>query len=149
MLSSVVVLSGILSNKFIRDGVMFEDVKESLYQRLGGEKLVDAALEIFYKKILEDSLLSPFFENTDMRRLLEKQKTFLTFSFGGPSDYTYWQRGLRNAHRSSVEKGMNDQHFDRVLMHLENTLAELSVSSELIVEVIATVEGTRKHVLNK
>jgi hemoglobin len=128
---------------------MFETAPESLYQRLGGEGAVDAALDIFYKKVLEDPSLSPFFENTDMPRLLEKQKSFLTFAFGGPSDYTYWQRGLRNAHRPAVEKGMSDQHFDRVLMHLENTLKELSVSSELIVEVMAVTEGTRKHVLNK
>jgi hemoglobin len=128
---------------------MTENAIESLYERIGGEKSVGATLEIFYKKILDDQLLNPFFKNTDMSRLLEKQKSFLTFAFGGPSDYTYWQRGLRNAHRPSVENGMSDQHFDRVLMHLENTLKELSVPRDLIVEVLAITEGTRKHVLNK
>lgn len=128
---------------------MFESASEGLYQRLGGESLVDAAIEIFYGKVINDSILSHFFENTDMQRLLEKQKSFLTFAFGGPSNYTYWQRGLRNAHRPSVEKGMNDQHFDRVLLHLENTLKELSVTSDLIAEVLAVIESTRKHVLNK
>lgn len=128
---------------------MFESATESLYQRLGGESTVAAALDIFYRKVLEDPSLSPFFENTDVPRLLEKQKSFLTFAFGGPSDYTYWQRGLRNAHKASVERGMSDQHFDRVLMHLENTLKELSVPSDLIVEVMAVTESTRKHVLNK
>ncbi len=128
---------------------MFEASPESLYERIGGENTVDAALEIFYKKVLEDPLLTPFFDNIDVTRLVEKQKSFLTFAFGGPSDYTYWQRGLRNAHKSSVEKGMDDQHFDRVLMHLENTLKELSIPGDLIVEVMAVTEGTRKHVLNR
>ena len=129
--------------------MMDNNVIESLYDRIGGEGAVDAALEIFYKKILEDPFLSHFFQNTDMPRLLQKQKSFLTFAFGGPSDYTYWQRGLRNAHRPSVENGMSDQHFDRVLMHLENTLKELSVPHDIIVEVMVVTESTRKHVLNK
>jgi hemoglobin len=122
---------------------------ESLYERIGGEATVDAALEIFYKKVLDDQSLMAFFRNTDMDRLLEKQKAFLTLAFGGPSNYTYWQRGLRNAHRTAVEEGMNDQHFDKVMLYLEDTLKQLSISAEIISEVIAVVEATRKHVLNR
>ncbi len=126
-----------------------DNITESLYERLGGEKTVDAALVIFYKKILGDPLLKTFFSETNIPNLMQKQKSFLTFSFGGPSDYTYWQRGLRNAHRTAVEQGMNDQHFDLVLNHLSDTLKELSIPQNLINEVISVTEGTRKHVLNR
>ncbi len=126
-----------------------ENITESLYERIGGEAAVDAALAIFYNKILSDPLLQKFFVETDIPNLMQKQKSFLTFSFGGPSDYTYWQRGLRNAHRGSVEKGMGDEHFDLVVRYLDDTLQELSVSKDLITEVLSVVEGTRKHVLNK
>lgn len=128
---------------------MIDDATESLYERLGGERTVDAALMIFYPKVLEDPILQPFFTETSIPNLMHKQKSFLTFTFGGPSDYTYWQRGLRNAHRTSVEKGMSDKHFDLVLGHLSDTLREISIPQNLIDEVIAVTEGTRKHVLNK
>ena len=122
---------------------------ESLYDRIGGESAVDAALEIFYKKILEDPILQPFFQNSNIPNLVQKQKSFLTFAFGGPSDYTYWQRGLRNAHKSSVENGMGNLHFDLVMKYLEDTLKELSIPQNLIDEVLLVTEGTRKHVLNQ
>ncbi len=128
---------------------MLENNRASLYERIGEEPAVDAALTIFYNKILSDPALSPFFKDTNIPNLIQKQKTFLTFAFGGPSDYTYWQRGLRNAHRGSVEHGMNDAHFDLVLKHLIDTLKELSIGQDLIEEVVSIVEGTRKHVLNK
>lgn len=121
----------------------------NLYERIGGDKAVDASLDIFYKKVLDDPLLSVFFKNTDMEVLIQKQKSFLTFAFGGPSQYSYWQRGLRNAHKESVENGMNDQHFDFLTKHLEETLVELSIEKELIIEVLSVVEGTRDYVLNK
>lgn len=128
---------------------MIEAVSETIYERIGGEKAVDSILPVFYKKILGDPLVAPFFEGIKIPSLINKQKSFLIFAFGGPSEYTYWQRGLRSAHKSSVEKGMGDLHFDRVLLHLENALKEFSVSEELIAEIVKVVEGTRKHVLNK
>lgn len=128
-----------------------DNVKSSynLYMRLGGDKTIDDAIGIFYNKIMGDSLLYPFFKNTDIEQLVAKQKSFLTLAFGGPSDYTYWQRGLRNAHRPAVDKGLKDLHFDLVVDHLEDTMKELSISNELIGEVKEIVESTRKHVLNK
>ena len=125
------------------------DVVESLYERIGGEKFVDAALDIFYRKVILDPELSVFFSNTDIQRLVRKQKLFLIFAFGGPSEYTYWQKGLKNAHKQSVDSGLNDNHFDLVVEHLADTMKELSVAPNLIAEAKEIVEGTRKHVLGK
>lgn len=120
---------------------------QSLYERLGGEAAVNAAVDIFYKKVLADPLLAPFFDATDIPAQIKKQKQFLTFAFGGPSIYS--GRGMRNAHRSSVERGMNGQHFDAVIGHLGATLTELNVPADLIAEAAAIAESTRKDVLNQ
>ncbi|MEZ5691441.1 MAG: group 1 truncated hemoglobin [Rickettsiales bacterium] len=121
----------------------------SLYERIGGENAVDAAVEIFYYKVLNDNRVNHFFKNIHISRLMAKQKAFITFAFGGPSKYTYWQRGLRNSHRESVKNGMNDTHFDMVLKHLTDSLKEMMYPEEIIDEVREIVEGTRKHVLDK
>ncbi len=44
----------------------------SLYERLGGEPAVNAAVDIFYRKVLADTRISRFFETADM----EKQAVF-------------------------------------------------------------------------
>lgn len=120
---------------------------KSLYERLGGEAAVNAAVDIFYKKVMADPALTPFFKNTDMAAQIKKQKQFLTYAFGGPNNYS--GRGLRNAHRSSVDHGMNGTHFDKVMGHLGATLKELNVPDALIGEAAAIAESTRKDVLNQ
>lgn len=120
---------------------------KSLYDRLGGEPAVNAAVDIFYKKVLADPLLKPFFSNTDMPAQIKKQKAFLTYAFGGPTPYS--GRGLRNAHKDAVSQGINDTHFDQVMKHLGDTLKELNVPGDLIGEAAAIAESTRNDVLNK
>lgn len=114
---------------------------------LGGETAVNAAVDLFYKKVLADTLLQPFFEHIDMNVQIKKQKQFLTYAFGGLNHYS--GRGLRNAYHAAVEKGMNDTYFDRVMLHLGTTLNELGVDQALITEAAAITECTRKDVLNQ
>ena len=87
---------------------------ESLYERLGGEAAVDAAVDKFYEKVLADERIRHFFTETDMAKQRRHQKSFLTFAFGGPQNYS--GRGMREAHRKLVEEhGLNDSHFDAVI----------------------------------
>jgi hemoglobin len=55
----------------------------SLYEQLGGEAAVDAAVDVFYRKVLSDDRVSSFFDDIDMDQQIAKQKAFLTMVFGG------------------------------------------------------------------
>jgi hemoglobin len=124
-------------------------LKSSLYSRIGGDEAIAKVLNIFYKKIMSDEQLAPFFRDIELEKLINKQRVFLTYAMGGPSDYTYWQRGLRNVHLASVESGLNDMHFDLVVEHMAKSLEQIAIPDDHIAEVKEIVEGTRKHVLNK
>ncbi|MGZ4958513.1 MAG: group I truncated hemoglobin [Methylomonas sp.] len=119
----------------------------SLYERLGGEAAVNAAVDIFYDKVLDDYRINRFFANTDMEKQIEHLKTFMTVAFGGPNNYT--GRSLRDGHARLVKMGLNDSHFDIVMEHLGATLQELNVPADLIGEAAALVESTRSDVLGK
>ena len=119
----------------------------TLYDRLGGEAAVDAAVDLFYRKILGDAHLSPFFDAVDMDAQRAKQKSFLTMVFGGPNAYT--GKDMRTAHAPLVEKGLKDSHFDAVAGHLKDTLAELGVPEDVVGEVMDIAGGTRDDVLNR
>ena len=122
-------------------------VPVSLYEQLGGQAAVEAAVDNFYRKVLSDDRVSHFFENTDMDRQIAKQKAFLTMAFGGP--HNYGGRDMRTAHAALVEKGLNDSHVDAIIELLGATLRELGVREELIGKVAAIAESTRKDVLNR
>jgi len=117
----------------------------TLYERLGGEAAVEAAVVRFYDKIMADASLAGFFEHLDMGAQINKQIAFMTMAFGGPNKYS--GRDLRTAHAKLVQRGLGNAHFDAVAQHLSDTLDELGVASEVRDDVLALVGGTRKDVL--
>ena len=119
----------------------------SLFERLGGKAAVEAAVDLFYQKVLADPGISHFFEGTDMRVQRGKQKAFLITVFGGPAIYT--GKDLRRAHAPLVERGLTDSHFDAVAGHLRATLEELGVARDLTDEVMSIAASTRDDVLNR
>ncbi|MGZ4956463.1 group I truncated hemoglobin [Methylobacter sp.] len=120
---------------------------QSLYEQLGGEAAVNAAVDIFYRKVLADYRINRFFDNSDMEKQIAKQKAFLTMAFGGPNNYS--GTDMRSAHARLVKMGLNASHFDAVMEHLGATLTELNVPQELIAQAAAIAESTRNDVLGK
>lgn len=119
----------------------------TLYEKLGGEKAVNAAVELFYRKVLSDDRISHFFDYVDMDRQIAKQKAFLTMAFGGPNDYT--GKDMRQGHAHLVKLGLNDSHVDAVLENLAATLKELGVPDDLIGQVKQIAESARDDVLSR
>lgn len=119
---------------------------DSLYERLGGAPAVEAAVDLFYRKVLDDTRISAYFDDTDMDAQRAKQKAFLTMAFGGPDQYS--GADLRTAHAPLVERGMDGSHFDAVAEHLQATLSELGIPAELAGEVMTIAASTRDDVLN-
>lgn len=122
-------------------------MENSLFVRLGGPDAVEAAVDLFYRKVLADQDINHFFNPNHMPQLRTKQRAFMTMAFGGPHRYSGMD--LRTAHAPLVAQGLNDQHFDAVARHLEETLTELFVPRHLIEEVMGIVGGTRNDVLNR
>lgn len=124
------------------------EANPSLYEQLGGEAAVNAAVDIFYRKVLSDHRINRFFDNTDIEKQAAKQKSFLTMAFGGPNNYT--GTDMRQAHAHLVKKwGLDDSHFDAVMEHLTGTLEELNVPQSLVNQVAAIAESTRNDVLGR
>ncbi|TNE80078.1 MAG: group 1 truncated hemoglobin [Bacteroidetes bacterium] len=116
----------------------------SLFERIGGMTAVNAAVDIFYPKVLADASLSHFFTNVDMKTQAAKQKAFLAYAFGAPMKYS--GQNMRDAHsRMQLE----DSHFNSVAGHLVDTLKELEVPQSIIDEVVEVALSVKSDVLNK
>jgi hemoglobin len=123
------------------------DATQSLYEQLGGEEMVSKMVTRFYQKVLADPRLRPFFENMDMARMESMQRAFLTTAFGGPNAYS--GRDIRRGHARLVQRGLSDVHFDAVLGHLDESLAELNVNKPLRDWARALTESLRKDILGR
>ncbi len=116
----------------------------SLFERVGGEAAVDAAVDVFYRKVLADDRIASFFDSVDMDGQAKKQKAFLTMAFGGPNNYS--GKDMREAHRNM---SLTDAHFDAVVENLAATLSELGVSDGDIGEIAGIANSVKDDVLNR
>ena len=121
-----------------------EEPPMSLFEKIGGEAAVDAAVDIFYRKVLTDDRISEFFDTVDMEGQHVKQKAFLTMAFGGPTDYS--GKDMREAHK---HMNLTDEHFGAVAECLVGTLEELTVPQEYIDEIVTIAVSVKDDVLNK
>jgi len=120
---------------------------QSLYEKLGGEPAVNAAVDIFYRKMLTDDRVSRFFEGVDMDRQAAKQKAFLTMVFGGPAEYS--GKDMYEGHKHLIKMGLDDSHVDAVIENLGATLTELGIANDLIQEVANIANSVRNDVLGR
>jgi hemoglobin len=115
----------------------------SLYDLLGGEAAIDAAVERFYDKVLADPELAPFFARVRIEWQKKQQRAFLTAALGGPDAYR--DRDMAAAH---ARHHITDHHFDLVAGHLVSTLVELGVAQPLIDQVVDVVAPLRADIVN-
>lgn len=118
--------------------------ENSLYQKLGGKAAIDAAVELFYVKMLADDRVKQIFADVNMTRQRKKQKEFLSAAFGGPTPWTGVD--LRTAHK---ELPLTETHFQAVAENLQKSLEELNVPKDLVAQVMAIAASTHDEVLNR
>ena len=120
----------------------------SLYERIGGDGPLLAAVDGFYKRVVADDRVNEFFKDLTMEAQVKKQLAFMAHAMGGPN--VYRGRDLGDAHRELVrERGLNDEHFDVIVGHLRATLEDLGLEGAVVDEVAALIETTRSKVLGR
>lgn len=115
---------------------------ETLFARLGGDAAIAAAVTEFYKRVLTDTELAPFFLTVNMDIQRRKQIEFLTTALGGPN--VYKGPSMRKAHSGL---GITADHFARVATHLHATLEHLGVPAPLVHEVMGAVAPLRDEIV--
>lgn len=113
---------------------MSQAISTCLFEKLGGRPAVEAVVKEFYKRMLSDSQVAGFFENTNIEFQTQQQIKFLTMALGGPNDYD--GRDMKDAH---MDLGITEHHFDVVAGHLVDTLKWAGVAQEEIDAVVALV----------
>jgi len=131
-----------------KGGDYFQLINIPLYDRAGGDKAMEVAVDLFYRKVLQDDLLGHFFDKTDMASQRLKLKSFLSMAFGGP--YQFSNAELRAVHKPLIEKyGLSDKHFNGFLDIFKETLTELNISANELQGIMEILESTRDSVLNR
>lgn len=101
----------------------------TIYEQIGGRTAVSTVVEDFYRRVLADPELAPYFDGIDLGRLKAHQRAFVGVALGGPEHYD--GRTMAAAHQHLRITG---EAFDRVVQHLAAALAGAGVGP-------ATIQG--------
>ncbi len=118
--------------------------KPSDYEVIGGAPAVRWAVDVFYRLVLDDEQLAPYFAGVDLARLKQHQALLLAQVLGGPAQYT--GRDLATAH---AELRISDPHFDRVARHLSDALEQAGAGADVIGRVLTAVGGLRPQIVGR
>ena len=112
--------------------------QKSIYAEIGGREAVESVVDDFYDRVLDDPLLEPYFEDTDMNALFAHQVQFVSAVAGGPADYD--GADMQTAHEGM---GITEEAFAHVAEHLDAALRENGVdgaTAETIIGEVAALE---------
>ena len=105
-------------------------------------KLLQAALEDFYRRVYKDHRLSPFFKNTTIERSIEKQFSFIKSLVTGEN--VYFGDRPRNAHHWMV---ISDELFDYREDLLEKVMLEHGIPEKYVRRLRAIDEAFRSDIV--
>lgn len=111
----------------------------SAFEKYGGFSAISKMVMAFYDAVLDDDQIGPFFEDTDMPRLVDHQTKFIATVMGGPASYS--DEALRRVHQP-LEIGADD--FGRMATILRETLQDFGVETNDIDHVMNEI-NRRAH----
>ena len=92
---------------------------ETIFERYGGFATVRRVVSDFYERVLDSPVIGHHFENVDMKRLLDHQARFISYTMGGPASYT--DEHLRRVHERLE---ISAEEFREALVLLTETLED-------------------------
>ena len=107
----------------------------SMFERYGGFATVSKVVMAFYDKVLDSDVIGDYFEDIDMRRLIDHQTKFIATVMGGPASYT--DDMLRRVHASLK---IDRPAFDEMALLLRETLEEFELEPDDITTVLQAIE---------
>lgn len=114
----------------------------TLYERLGAENSIRAAVDEFYVRVTADPLLAGYFASTDMASLRRHQVAMLSQATGGPKAYGGADMDLAHAGLA-----ITDEAFTAVVGHLVETLQYLGVQTAEVDDVVAALAPLRSAIV--
>jgi hemoglobin len=117
---------------------------QSVYAEIGGREAIEAVVDDFYDRVLNDEQLVGYFDSFDMAELHAHQVQFISSVAGGPVSYTGGE--MREVH---APLGIEQADFDAVATYLDRALRENGVCDEYVDAIMAEVAALKDPILDR
>lgn len=115
---------------------------ETLYDKYGGFAVISRVVMDFYDRLLDSDTIGDFFDDVDMKRLIDHQTKFIAHLLGGPADYTGDRLAQLHAHLN-----ISESDFDEMKVILATTLTDHGFSGDDTKAVMGEIEARRSVIV--
>ena len=116
----------------------------SLFDKYGGFANISKLVFAFYEKAIESDVIGPYFDDVEMRALIDHQTKFIASVMGGPASYSDEQ--LKKVHSSlSIDRNS----FDEMTRLLRDTLVEFELQVEDVNQVMNEIESRASVIVTR
>ena len=119
-------------------------MSQSLFQKYGGFAAISRVVLTFYDKALDSDQIGEFFEEIDMKRLVDHQTKFISSLLGGPASFA--DERLKRLHS---DLDISDQDFDEMAKLLGVALKENGIEPADCDTVMHEIEVHRSYIVNQ
>ena len=115
----------------------------TLFEKYGGFATVSKIVMSFYDKVLDSDQVGGYFEDIDMRQLIDHQTKFVASIMGGPASFS--DDMLKRVHaRFAVSR----PDFDETARLLKETLVEYEMAEEDVRTVMEAIEARSSVIIS-
>ncbi len=115
----------------------------TMFERYGGFASVSKIIMSFYDKVLDSDIAGPYFDDVDMKSLIDHQTKFIAQVMGGPAEYS--NEVLQNVH---AKHRIDREAYNEVTMLLKDTLQEFDVAPADINQVMAEIASRSSYIIS-
>lgn len=115
---------------------------QTLYQKYGGFGAISRVVMDFYDRLLDSERVGDFFDDVDMKRLIDHQTKFIVYLLGGPADYTGERLEQLHGHLN-----IGGADFDEMKEILDGTLSDHGFDDADRGTVVDLIEGHRRLIV--
>jgi hemoglobin len=115
---------------------------QTMFERYGGFATVSKVVMGFYDKALDSDIIGVYFEDVDLRRLIDHQTKFVSAVMGGPASYSDDQLRVLHAHLDITEEAFNE-----MLQLFEETLEDFEFEREDLDYIVRYLSGRAPYII--
>jgi len=114
----------------------------TLFNRLGGEDVLQKTYVVFNSKIKANHALISYFKKTPLDQINEHQKIILAVAFGKEIKYSFKEMKIYHSPHS-----IREGDFDILINELIETFSLMKFSEELVSEALGHIEKMRRFII--
>lgn len=116
----------------------------SMFDRYGGFASVSKIVMAFYDKVLDSDIAGPYFDDVDMKSLIDHQTKFIAQVMGGPTSFS--NEALQSVH---AKHNIDRKAFDEVAGLLRESLEDFDVAERDIETIIDEVASRSPYIITR